>query len=209
MHQYVDDTEYAVRGLIDLITTEERQLTQLQSHYEGLSSKEKDLKQWLLDAPLNDDVVPLQEQAMAITWHKTREELADLQKQIMALQSSIDAKSVSIDALCVAILQIAKQGISTVHSNLSKCPDGRIIGTGTDAEKLKNVIWQARNQSVHYEEGNFSSAVTTCFAKLEASCGSQFSLALNSGKNLAHDVIQELGWKDYSKYESDIQSLFC
>jgi hypothetical protein len=202
MHQYIPDTEYAVRGLIELITAEERQLAQLQSQHEGLSSKERYLSQSLLNAPFND-IAPLEEQAMAIALRKACEELADLQEQIMALQNSIGTKSVSIDVLCGAILQIAKQGISTAHGSLSRCPDGRSIGT----EKLKNVIWQARNQSMHYEEGNFRPPLINCFYKLEASCGSKFSLTLNAGKNLSHDVLKELGWKNYLGYESDMQSL--
>lgn len=206
MHQYITDTQYAVRGLIELITAEERQLSQLQSQYEGLSRKVEYLNQSLLDAPFND-VVPLREQAMAIDMYRTSGDLAALQKQIIELQNSIDTKGASIDALCGAVLQIAKQGISTVHSGLSRCPDGRSIGIGTGVEKLKNVIWQARNQSMHYEEGSFQSSVINCFAKLEASLGSKFSLSENVGKNLAHDVIQELGWKDYLRYESDMQSL--
>lgn len=207
MHQYLTDTEYAVRGLIELITAEEKQLAQLQSQYGGLSVKEKILNQDLSDAPWNDNVTPIQEQATAIAAYKTREELADLGERIEALQNSIDAKRVSIDALCGAFLQIAKQGISTIHSGLSGCPDGRSIGTGTGVEKLKNVIWQARNQSMHYEEGNYRQDLINCFAKLEISYGNKFSLALNVGKNLAHDVIQELGWKDYLRYESDMASL--
>lgn len=207
MHQYIADTEYAIHGLIDLITSEEKQLTQLQSQHDGLIRREKHLNQILADAPFNDDMVPLQEQAFAITLHKTREEIDALKNQIIVLQSSIDAKSDSINALCGAILQIAKQGISTVHGKLNVCPDGRSIGVGLEREKLKNVIWQARNQSMHYEENSFNQSVIDCFSKLETSYGSKFSLVMNRGRNLAHDVIQELGWKDYSRYENDMRSL--
>lgn len=59
MHQYISDTEYAVRGLIDLITVEEKQLSQFQNKYEGVSSKAKYLNQQLMDTPFNDDIVPL------------------------------------------------------------------------------------------------------------------------------------------------------
>jgi hypothetical protein len=144
---------------------------------------------------------------MSLDLYKTHEKLVDLQKQIKAMQDPIDTKSVSIDALRGAILQIAKQEISIVYGDLSRCPNGRYIGTGDRAEKLKNVIWQSRNQTMHYEEGRYKPPVINCFRNLEASCGSKFSLTQNSRKNLAHDVIQELGWKDYSKYESDMQSL--
>ena len=207
MHQYIIDTEYAVRGIIDLITAEEILTAQLHRQYEGLSSKESYLSKSLQDAPYSEDVNPFQEQAIAIALYDTREALADLKKKIMELQKSIQAKGVSLDTLCGGLLQIAKQGISIVYGGLAGCPDGRSIGIGAETEKLKNVIWQARNQSMHYEEGNFKPSLIDCFAKLEASYGNKFSLTLNVGKNLAHDVIQELGWKDYSKYESDIQSL--
>lgn len=203
MHQYILDTEYAVRGIINLITAEEIQVAQLYERHEGLISKEIYLSKSLQDAPYNDDIIPVQEQAIAVALYDTRKDLADLKREIMKLQKSIEAKSVSLDALCGGLLQIAKQGISIVHGGLSGCSDGRSIG----AEKLKNIIWQARNQSMHYEEGNFKSTLIDCFTKLESSFGDKFSLTLNIGKNLAHDVIQELGWKDYSKYESDIQSL--
>lgn len=206
MHQYITDTEYAVRGLVELITAEERRLDQLQGQYRGLSNKVEYLNKSLLDAPFNDDMAAFQEQAMAVDRHMTNEELSNLRKHISAAQDSIDAKSVSIDALCGAILQIAKQGISTVHGGLSGCPDGRSIGTGTGAASLKNVIWAARNQSMHYEE-NLNQHAIDCFAKLKDSCSDKFSLALNPGKNLAHDVIQELGWKDYLRYELDMRSL--
>ncbi|MEA5449255.1 hypothetical protein VB780_11790 [Leptolyngbya sp. CCNP1308] len=206
MHQYIADTQYAVHGLIELITAEERELSQLQSQHEGISRKVEYLHQSLLDAQFND-VAPLREQAIAIDSHRASEDLADLQKQIIELQNSISIKGASIDALCGAIFQIAKQGISTVHGGLDRCPDGRSIGKGAEVEKLKNVVWQARNQSMHYEEGSFQSPVTNCFSKLEASLGSKFSLSENAGKNLAHNVIQELGWKDYLRYESDMQSL--
>jgi hypothetical protein len=202
MRQYILDTEYAVRGLIDLVATEEKQISQLQDKYNGLSNKAKYLNQELTDALFND-VVPIQEQVIAINLHRTHEELANIQKQIGVLQASIYAKSVSTGALCGSILQIAKQGISIVHGYLSQCPDGRSIGS----EKLKNVIWQARNQSMHYEEENFKQPVIDCFFSLESSLGNQFPLSLNRHKNLAHDVVEELGWKDYSIYESDLKSL--
>ncbi len=202
MHQYLLDMEYAVRGLIGLITIEENVLSALRNKCEGLSRKENDLNQKLINASFNE-LDSLQEQAAAIALHKTSEELVNLKKQTVVLQFSIDAKSVSINALSGAILQIAKQGISITHGHLSQCPDGRNIGK----EKLKNVIWESRNQSIHYEEGNFRQPVIDCFANLEMLCGNKFSLSLNVGRNLAHDIIEELGWKDYSTYESDLRSL--
>lgn len=203
MHQYILDTDYAVHSLIGLITGEEEQFVRYQSQHENAKEKEKHLHQQFMDSQFNDDVVPMQEQAKYIAWYGTHRELAELQRQITLLHMSIDFKSASIVALCGAVLQIAKQGISIVHSGLSNCPAGRAIGS----EYLKNVIWHGRNQSMHYEEGRFSQAVRDCFSSLEISFGNKFSLDLNTGKNLAHDVIDILGWKDYSIYKADLRTL--
>jgi hypothetical protein len=43
MHQYLSDTEYAARALIDLIATEERQLTQVENNYQIAKNKEHHL----------------------------------------------------------------------------------------------------------------------------------------------------------------------
>jgi hypothetical protein len=203
MHQYLSDTEYAARALIDLIATEERQLTQVENNYQIAKNKEHHLYQQLLNSPFNDDVTSAQEQATFVGWANSQHQLTALQNEIASLNASIDAKSGSIGALGAALLQIAKQGISLVHGGLNNCPDGRSIGS----EKLKNVIWQGRNQSMHYEEGNLKQSVKNCFANLESTFGSQFSLILHSRKNLAHHVIDLLGWKDYATYEADMRTL--
>lgn len=207
MHQYITDTQYAVRELINLITNEETQIHQSEKQYEMLKFKEDSLSKQLTNASLNENVPVFQDQFIAINFHKTREESEELRRQIEELKISIDVKSYSTDALCGAVLQIAKQGISTVYGSLSECPSGREIGEGANAEVLKNVIWQARNQSLHHEDGSFSASVIECFNKLEVLFGSNFSLSSNRGRNLARYVIQELGWKKYLQYESDMQSL--
>jgi hypothetical protein len=207
MDQYIIDTEYAVENLIHLITIDEKQLFQYQNQCETAKEKEKYFYQQFIDSQFNDDVVTMQEQAKYVAWCQTNEEtrkrLTELQEQIRLLQMSINSKSYSISTLCGTVLQIAKQGISIVHNDLNNCPDGKNIGL----ENLKNVIWQGRNQSMHYEEGKFSQAVRDCFFNLEISFGNRFSLNLNGGQNLAHDVIEILDWKDYSIYQSDLKTL--
>jgi hypothetical protein len=39
---------------------------------------------------------------------------------------------------------------------------------------LRDIIWQARNQSMHYEEGSFKKALVDLFSMLEAEQGLQF-----------------------------------
>ncbi len=203
MQQYLSDTEYAVRALIDLIAAEERQLTQVENNYQIAKNQEHHLYQQLLNSPFNDDVTPAKEQATFVDWANSQRELTNLQNEIVLLKASIDAKSGSIGALCGALLQIAKQGVSLVYGGLNDCPNGRSIG----CEKLKNIIWQGRNQSMHYEEVNLNQSVKNCFANLESTFGSNYSLTLHSRKNLAYHVIDLLEWKDYTKYEADMRTL--
>ncbi|QXE23648.1 hypothetical protein B6N60_02338 [Richelia sinica FACHB-800] len=124
--------------------------------------------------------------------------------QIEQLKNLIDAKSFAISSLCGALLQISKQGISIVHRGLGSCPNGRSIGN----DVLKNIIWQGRNQSMHYEENNPNQAVKNCFQNLETSFGSEFSLTLHPSENFAQKiVIKVLGWNEYQVYEQDMISL--
>lgn len=125
-----------------------------------------------------------------------------LQTQLASLQASIGTHQQAVQAICGSILQIAKQGISTVHVDLSAAP-GRLIGS----LPLKEVIWQARNQALHSEESAFSKHVTQLFAILEHEQGGQFSLAAHPNQSRARQVISLLGWSSYADYLRDMQTL--
>jgi len=116
------------------------------------------------------------------------------------MRQFIQTTGLSRSVIAGGVLQIAKQGISQVYSGLHACPNGRSLG----AEPLKNVIWQARNQTTHFEEGQYSNAVRRCFRNLESQYGPRFQLAR---ENLAFEVLQALGWRSYSAYERDMHTL--
>jgi hypothetical protein len=44
-------------------------------------------------------------------------------------------------------------------------------------QPVKNIIWERRNQSIHFEEGGYKANVIRCFQGLEKHFGSEFSLA--------------------------------
>ncbi|MCX5962744.1 MAG: hypothetical protein NT070_06235 [Cyanobacteria bacterium] len=203
MNQYLVDTDYAVRQLIELVTAEEIQIAQIQLACEAKQPKLEFLYKRCRDSEWSDDVDEIKLQFYFVSWAREQKEVTDLQEEIKRLELSIDIKKDSINVLCGALLQIAKQGISKVYGSLDSCPDGRGLGS----EKLKNLIWQGRNQSLHYEEGHFRRPVQDCFANLAATFGNQVSLALHPQENLAYEVIEILGWKQYSVYISDMQSL--
>jgi hypothetical protein len=109
----------------------------------------------------------------------------------------------SVDAAATALLNVAKQGIVRVRGGLAECPPGRTIGK----TPLRDVVWQARNQSNHCDEGGYSPKVVSTFGELEAEFGAAFHLDSVGGENLALMVVLVLGWEKDHAYELDMASL--
>jgi hypothetical protein len=206
MNIYIKDTKFAIIELIKLISIEEAELKKLMDdHQKAKAELERRYFEFQAsEACIDDNMTDIHlQKAYGQFYTYGLDVVKPLEQNIMQLKLSLAAKDTSIRALCGALLQIAKQGISTVHNVLANCPDGRDIGS----EKLKNVIWQSRNQSMHYEESTtrpYHQPVIDCFNSLQSDFGSVFNLA---NINLAKEIIDLLGWKDYSKYEQDMISM--
>ena len=203
MHQYLQDTEYAVQHLLRLATDEEIQLNALM---DTLRKTEAQLKihQWdFQSSDLNEDFSDAYVMAAFGRAGRAAQETDRLKVEVAKLQASVGARQQATQALAGAVLQIAKQGISVVHGGPTTAPTGRTVGTLS----IRDIIWQARNQSMHYEEGNFKKALIDLFATLEAEQGPQFGLAAHPKLNRAKQVLDLLGWSSYSNYKQDMQAL--
>ena len=200
---YKNDTEFAMRNLIELAMREE---TELNNRSRVLQEAEARLRvhQWdFQSSDLNDDFSDAYVMAAFARAGRAGEEVSAIQREVARLQATVGAQQHSIQAICGSILQIAKQGISLVHGDLAAAPQGRILGTSS----LKDIVWQARNQALHYEDGRFNPAVTVLFASLAASHGPQFSLATHAGLCLARQIVHLLGWQTYDQYVADARLL--
>jgi len=203
MHQYIRDTEYAAQNLLRLATEEEAQLNALT---ETLSRTEARLKvhQWdFQSSDLNDDFSDAYVMAAFGRAARAAQETDRLKHDVAKLQASVGALQQATQALAGAVLQIAKQGISFVYGGLTAAPEGRNVGS----LPIRDIIWQARNQSMHYEEGSFKKPLLDLFTKLETEQGSQFCLATHPHQNRAKQVLDLLGWANYTTYEQDMQAL--
>lgn len=203
MHQYLQDTEFATKNLFALATDEEHELKALT---ERLKQAEEHLKvrQWdFQTSDLNEDFSDVYVMAAFARAAKVAQEVEYLKDEVAALQASVGTHQHAVQAIAGAILQIAKQGISLVYGGTGAAPPGRALGSLA----IRDVIWQARNQSMHYEEGTFKKAVVDLFATLEKEYGSQFSLTTHARQNRAKQVIDILGWKNYESYLQDMQVL--
>ena len=193
LNQYIVETEPAVRGLLDLIGREQQRLSDAQESHFSMDTEARRLfdcmKRTGSDSTLWVELAGFE---------KAKERFA---AEIVTLNKLMTTLGPTYNSLAGAVLQIAKQGISATHGGLASCPNGRIVGS---TEPIKNIIWQARNQSMHYEESNYHNNVQSCFANLVSDFGSYLNLG-NTNHALA--ILDLLGWAEYNTYESDIATL--
>jgi len=203
MNIYLVEQEHSAKVLIENIYKEENEFKHLYEQIEVLK-KHFEYLQWdFTTAEQGEDFSDMQIQNKFIKMTKKHEELTETKNEIFKLEKSIQEKESSMNSLSMSLLQIAKQGISTVHGELKNCPNGKLL----KSEPLKNVIWQGRNQSIHSEEGNPRKSTIDCFTNLANDFGSDFDIITDPKANKAKKVIDLLDWKNYKNYENDMISL--
>lgn len=203
LNGYLSDTKDAASRLVEAIFFEEdvrfRAQAKLNSLLAELENMSRTISFLNLNPELDDDGL-----ATSIYWgaYDLSPKADKLELEVAADQARILDREFSACVLSGALLQIAKQGISLVYKSLDNCPDGRLVGS----VPLKNVIWAARNQSMHFEEGSLRRKEDNAtFAQLEADFGPSFAMTL--GKSLGYEVVRQLGWSNYTQYEQDMMSL--
>lgn len=199
MHQYLIDTKFATTGLITLITHDAKELNKLVAELESAVAKKT-----YMASTFSQHESGFQ----ANYWHswacEAHREHLTIQQEITFLEKKIIDKRGSLDALSSALLQIAKQGISSVIGSPSKCPPGRSIHGTT----LQQVIWAGRNQSQHYEEiKKIDNNTAGVFEQLNIYRTAGQSLDPKAKRNLALNIIELLNWHCQNQYEQDMISL--
>jgi hypothetical protein len=79
---------------------------------------------------------------------------------------------------------------------------GKTVGS---SQQLSEVIWQARNQALHWEAQNFHPPVVACFTALASEVDQVFNDFRT--RNMALDVIDMLGWRTIDDFERDLLSV--
>jgi hypothetical protein len=204
MENYLNNIKYAAENLISLLWVEHENYSKYSKELEQIV-KLTNLRYRQAENLMNygeniDDV------AMGIgihwdTYFGSDKTAYEKKIDLDLLENKIKTTEFSYSSISGSLLQYAKQGISLVHGSLNVCPNGRNIGTLS----LKTIIWQGRNQSLHFEEGKFSPQVTTCFNELVKNYGLEFANFHN--KNMAFEIIKLLDWKNWDSFYRDLLSL--
>jgi len=204
MREYLNNTKYATENLIIMINDVEVDLERILKELEENEQIMNEYDEEMRRAKNLDEFTYLREKAMyyLIESDKISEEL-ELKKAEFA------AKYESLSSLAGALLQIAKQGISIAYKDernpLTACKGGKKM----NSNYLKTIIWEGRNQSMHYEEGfsdNFPNTKKV-FEDLEEDYNLKIEENGNDKINLAKEVVLLIGWKEYHDYKNDMLSL--
>lgn len=199
---YLTEVEHAVRTVITEIYAEQQHLDRLHLELAALTAAADDGYRRADFLALNPD---LDDEGLgtAIHWDtyfgpdKDRyHKAADVQ----STEARVATRSFSVAALSGNLLQYAKQGLSMRYGkNRDGCPVGREI-TGL---AVHEIIWQGRNQALHWEEGNPHPPVIRCFECLAATANAAFSDYKN--RSMAFELITLLGWRTVDDFNRDMQ----
>ena len=203
MTNYTDEIKYAVEAALSTIWADVEELESLRQQLGRLTAETergyRRAQAFQYDEDPDDVMM-----GVGVHWDtyfgpdKERHQVATT---VDDLNQKIQVREFSRSAMSASVLQYAKQGISIVHGGLQPCPNGRGVGS----QPLKTIIWQGRNQSLHWEEGNPRQPVIDCFDQLAIDFGDEFTPYKTS--NLAFNVVRILEWKTYDSFESDMQYL--
>ena len=200
MKIYLGEVQHAVASLIPVIWSEHAALETAIARLKPLVAATDDgyrRSAFIVDNDLDDEGI-----GTGLYWDTyfgADKERYHAAKDVKAIEAARDARAFSRAALSSAVLQIARQGLSQVHGRLTSVPTGRKV---LDVD-LKDVIWQGRNQAIHWEEGKPHQPVIDCFSVMAANDPAFTNFAT---ANLAFQVVAALGWADWTAFQADIVS---
>lgn len=201
MPTYLAEVQHAVSSLITLIWAEHDAVEQAMGQLDKLTAatnRDYDRVDFIVRNDLDDDGI-----GTSLYWDTyfgVDKERYHAAEDVSGLEGVRDARRQSRAAMSGALLQIAKQGLSQIHGKPATIPPGRTV-MGVD---LKAMVWEGRNQSLHWEEGNPRPAIVVCFGSL-ATADPVFGGYATM--NLAFEIIKALEWRNWEAFEADLLSI--
>ena len=179
---YIDEIDLAVQSIHDVVQRESGRIHSLlaqQSRTDARIVKKGERYQFLaLNPDLDDEGL-----GPAARWELHFDDLPESDRIAADLEEArerFQAAAFSVSVLCGALLQVAKQAISVAEKGRATAFRGRRI----HGLPVGEVVWETRNQSVHFEEGAWSDGVKRVFEALDRAHPGKF--VLSPGVNHAH-----------------------
>ncbi|GLO25636.1 hypothetical protein [Pseudomonas putida] len=125
------------------------------------------------------------------------------ESKLEATQRALETFDQTANVLAGALFQLVKQAMSIVHGSNKNYPNkGRAIHN----LDLCDLVWQARNQAMHFEATKPDSNWANEFYALNAIYPGKFSMS-PPHVSRAKAIFDLLGWQDYKTYGADVMSL--
>lgn len=196
MNKYLEDTQYAAKGIIDLYMHE---ICAYKKAKQGFIEGAEKIRKWVKE-PSGSQL-----SAQLSDLDQNTKQIREGFKTMSQLEAIFKHRQFAFNTLCGALLQIAKQGISIQYGKEWKAcfQKSRVIGK----ENLCNIIWEGRNHALHFEDAKPWKGVEQLFDSLEATFGDRFSLSTQPSTNLSAHIIDILEWHSYEAYEKDMTIL--
>lgn len=191
METILADSRYAIERLLPIAWHEHDSVTAYQDEIDRLSRFTAEV-----DA---DPDHSYREDPLAMSHMGAYAMLGQAQGDLSGLQSRLAYRQFSTSLVAGAVLQIGKQALSMVHGHRVKAPAGRTIGS----QHLRDIVWFARNQAIHWEERKENSEWRPCFEKLAEDFGPHFRGYFEG--NLSFDVLALLGWRSSEGFARDMK----
>lgn len=199
--EYLYEIQHAVTVVMGEIYREKHEVERLRQELTGLQAATNDGYARVDFLTLNPD---LDDEGLgtAIYWETyfgPDKDRYHKNAEFEQVDARMSAHEFSVNALCANLLQYAKQGLS-LHFGEKRidCPDGRLVG----GIPMHEVIWQARNQALHWEEGTFRTSICKCFEELAKTADPVFVQYRHM--NMANEIVRHLGWNSPADFSRDM-----
>jgi hypothetical protein len=206
MAQYLAEIEFAVTTVLQAVWKDHLEVHRLHDQVKQLEAAAtigyQRAESLSLSAEDPEDIAA----ATGLQWDTyfgEDKERHDSQAELDEVKARFAIRKFSSESMAGAVLQFAKQGISLVHSGLTNSPSGRSV----HSLNLAEVIWQARNQAIHWEERNLSSKVTDCFTELAKDFNDPRLIDEIYDGSQAFRIVHLLQWRDWQSFHKDLLTL--
>ena len=196
IYTYVNEMEEAAVKVFEALNADTEEIIGLRKTQ---SFHQHEAEEWIkssmtIGGPFGDYADPQREWFTAMRHY---DKIEALEKEV---GEQIMARAMSLSALSGTILQFGKQGLSLVYGAKAKVPAGRMVGS----QPLKEIIWEARNHYMHWEEENPKPACVACMDKLNV----EFQDRVHDYRtaNVSAEVLEILGWDNFDSFADDLRT---
>ncbi|RML83495.1 hypothetical protein ALQ89_200043 [Pseudomonas amygdali pv. tabaci] len=185
-NDYLKNTSWVALGLIHMLSDNDLRIDEF---VERLDRQRQDLAL-----------------AERVTIDGQPEEIERVRRQkekLEGTEQALKAFNYTANILAGSLLQIAKQGMSIACGRIKGYPNK---GRDIQGVSLCDLVWQGRNQAMHYETTDGANTWTGVFSTLAVTNPSVF-LQSPPYESCAKAISDMLGWQRHAVYESDMRTL--